>query len=163
MLKPVVEPLTMVLQPLFQLCWMWSYTPPAWRHAQVCPIFKKGDPSLASNYRPISLSSILRRAMEYCIAPILRTQCPPMEMAQGGFRPQRSVLDQALCLHELMHLHRQSHHHRPPVVTFLDIKAAYDTVDRNVIWAALTETSTPPALLSLLRHLFDDVTTAVLL
>jgi hypothetical protein len=49
------------------------------------------------------------------------------------------------------------------VVAFLDIKAAYDTVDRNVIWAALAATSTPPALLSLLRHLFDDVTTAVLL
>jgi hypothetical protein len=52
---------------------------------------------------------------------------------------------------------------RDPVMAFLDIKAAYDTVDRNVIWMALDETSTPPALLSLLRHLFDDVTISVIL
>lgn len=162
MLKPIVVPLSHILSSLFQICWQWSYVPPNWRHAQVCPIFKKGDPSLASNYRPISLTSLLRRAMEYCLAPALALHSPTIDLAQGGFRPQRSALDQALCLHELMHLHRQSHH-RPPVVAFLDIKAAYDTVDRNVIWAALAETSTPPALLSLLRHLFDDVTTAVVL
>ncbi|KAH8555845.1 hypothetical protein BGW37DRAFT_402128, partial [Umbelopsis sp. PMI_123] len=69
MLKPIVKPLTAILVPLFQLCWQWSFTPPQWRHAQVCPLFKKGDPSLPSNYRPISLTSILRKAIEYCLAP----------------------------------------------------------------------------------------------
>lgn len=162
MLKPIVEPLVMVLQPLYQLCWMWSYTPPAWRHAQVCPIFKKGDPSLASNYRPISLTSILRKVMEYCIAPMLRTQSPSLDMAQGGFRPQRSALDQALCLHEIMHMFRVRHH-RPPTVAFLDIKSAYDTVDRRVVWNALYQANTHPPLISLLQNLFDEVSSSVVI
>jgi len=162
MLKPIVAPLTPLLHSLYIICWQWSYVPPLWRHAQVCPIFKKGDPTMATNYRPISLTSILRKAMEYCLAPLLSLHSPAIDLAQGGFRPRRSAMDQALCLHEMMHLFRLEHH-RPPVIAFLDIKAAYDTVDRNVIWTALAATSTPPPLLSILRHLFDDVTTSVLL
>lgn len=67
---------------------------------------------------------------------------PTLDLAQGGFRPQRSALDQALCLYELMQLHRLRHH-RSAVIAFLDIKSAYDTVDRNVIWSALHETQAP--------------------
>jgi hypothetical protein len=162
MLKPIRVPLSRILLLLFQLCWTWSYTPPGWRHAQVCPIYKKGDPTLASNYRPISLTSILRKAMEYCIAPALTAESPELDLAQGGFRPQRSAMDQALCLHELMHMQRQRQH-RPTVVAFLDIKSAYDTVDRNIIWQALAVHGTNKGLLSLLQNLFDEVTTSVLL
>lgn len=71
-------------------------------------------------------------------------------------------MDQALCLHELMHMQRQRQR-RPTVVAFLDIKSAYDTVDRNIIWNALASHGTNTGLLSLLKHLFDDVTTSVLL
>lgn len=147
---------------LFTLCWQWSYVPPLWRHAQVVPIFKKGDPSLPSNYRPISLTSVLRKLLEFSLSPLLCRFSPTIDLAQGGFRPRRSALDQALCLHELMHAYFLKHHHYP-VVAFLDIKSAYDTVDRQVIWNALESSGTPLPLLSLLSHLFDDVTVSVLL
>ena len=61
-----------------------------------------------------------------------------------------------------MHAYFLKHHHYP-VVAFLDIKSAYDTVDRQVIWNALESSGTPLPLLSLLSHLFDDVTVSVLL
>ncbi|KAG1533645.1 hypothetical protein G6F49_013500 [Rhizopus delemar] len=50
-----------------------------------------------------------------------------------------------------------------PVVAFLDIKAAYDTVDRRVIWQSLLAVNAPFALVSVLAHLFDDVSISVLL
>ncbi|KAJ2955618.1 hypothetical protein NQZ79_g8405 [Umbelopsis isabellina] len=53
--------------------------------------------------------------------------------------------------------------HRSTVATFLDIKSAYDTVDRNLIWQTLASHGTNTGLLSLLKHLFDDVTTSALL
>ncbi|KAG0927843.1 hypothetical protein G6F31_017909 [Rhizopus arrhizus] len=68
----------------------------------------------------------------------------------------------ALCLHELIQsYYRRSH--RFPVVAFLDIKSAYDTVDRRVIWDALSRSGAGSSpCLPLLVHLFDDVSVSVL-
>jgi hypothetical protein len=49
-----------------------------------------------------------------------------------------------------------------PVVAFLYIKAAYDTVDRNIIWKALRQSGIPLPFLGLLQ-LFDDVLISVLI
>ncbi|KAG1489021.1 hypothetical protein G6F54_011737 [Rhizopus delemar] len=162
MLKPISTDLSHLLSWFFSLCCQWSYVPSLWRHAQVFPIFKKGDPSLPSNYRPISLTSIFRKLLELSLAPWLASVSPPLDLAQGGFRPRRSALDQALCLHELMQsYYRRSH--RFPVVAFLDIKSAYDTVDRRVIWDALSRSGAGSSpCLPLLVHLFDDVSVSVL-
>ncbi|KAG0804167.1 hypothetical protein G6F20_012916 [Rhizopus arrhizus] len=162
MLKPISTDLSFILSWFFTLCWQWSYVPSLWRHAQVYPIFKKGDSSLPSNYRPISLTSIFRKLLELSLSPWLSSVSPLLDLAQGGFRPRRSALDQALCLHELIQsYYRRSH--RFPVVAFLDIKSAYDTVDRRVIWDALSRSGAGSSpCLPLLVHLFDDVSVSVL-
>ncbi|GAN11500.1 hypothetical protein MAM1_0636d11063 [Mucor ambiguus] len=54
-------------------------------------------------------------------------------------------------------------HRRRPVVAFLDIKSAYDTVDRRVIWSVLARSSLPRAVLGLLINMFDDVSVSVLI
>ena len=48
------EGLEALLQ-LFQACWDQSNSPAPWKTAQVVGIFKKGNPTMPSNYRPISL------------------------------------------------------------------------------------------------------------
>ncbi|KAG1067747.1 hypothetical protein G6F41_007417 [Rhizopus arrhizus] len=78
----------------------------------------------------------------------------PIDIAQGGFRECRGSLDQALCLAEICQI-LHIHHKVKPTLIFLDIKSAYDTVDRNLIWQSLQPT-TPPPLLALLQHLFDQ-------
>lgn len=81
-------------------------------------------------------------------------------MTQGGFRAQRSALDQALCLHDLMKEYHRVHHHWP-VVAFLDIKAAYDTVDRRVVWQSMLNASAPLSLVMFLANMFDEVSISV--
>jgi hypothetical protein len=93
------------------------------------------------------------------LQPYLIRYSPPLDLAQGGFRAQRSGLDQALCLHDLIQDFHNKHHgaNTYPAIGFLDIKAVYDTVDRNVIWTALQRSGTSLPLLGLLQRLFDDV------
>ncbi|KAG1126498.1 hypothetical protein G6F37_014212 [Rhizopus arrhizus] len=55
-----------------------------------------------------------------------------------------------------MHSYRRRHNHYP-VVAFLDIKSAYDTVDRRIIWQSMLASSAPLSLVSLLANMFDDV------
>ncbi|EIE83594.1 hypothetical protein RO3G_08299 [Rhizopus delemar RA 99-880] len=145
MLLPIQDRLSHLLLFLFQLCWSWSYTPEDWRVAQVVPIYKKDDPTEPSNYRPISLTSIFRKILERCLYQFLVDNSPPLDLAQCGFREARGSLDQALCLAEICNILRR-HHRVTPVLAFLDIKSAYDTVDRNYIWQKLEHTA-PTALL----------------
>ncbi|KAG1437812.1 hypothetical protein G6F56_012919 [Rhizopus delemar] len=101
MLLPIADSLVPVLTLLFRLCWIWSSVPSAWCTAQVVPIYKKGDPLDPGNYRPISLTSVLRKLFELCLQTSLEDTAPPLDPVQGGFRHGRSALDQALCLNEL--------------------------------------------------------------
>lgn len=163
MIKPLGSLIVPVLVVLFKLCWQWSYTPLVWRQATVFPIFKKGDASDPANYRPISLTSIMRKLFEKVLSLDIMCASPPLDVAQGGFREQRSPLDQALCLHDLMHDYFLKRHHYP-CVAFLDIKSAYDTVDRRVVWRAFQDVSGMASpLLGLLMNLFDDVQVSVLI
>lgn len=163
MLRPLSDILVPVLENLFLLCWQWSYTPLVWRQATVFPIFKKGDASDPANYRPISLTSVMRKLFEMVLSQEVKDSSPPLDIAQGGFRENRGPLDQALCLHDLMHDYYLTHHHYP-CVAFLDIKSAYDTVDRRVVWRSLQDTAKMPApLLGLLMNMFDEVQVSVLI
>ena len=46
--------------------------PSLWRQANVVPIFKKGDRSEKSNYRPISLTSVIAKMLESIVAKRIR-------------------------------------------------------------------------------------------
>ena len=52
------------LTKLLNLCFSSSKVPQMWKHANVMPLFKKGDPSELNNYRPISLLSCTSKIME---------------------------------------------------------------------------------------------------
>lgn len=162
MIKPIIHLVAPPITSLFNLCWRTSQVPTLWRIAQVIPIYKhKGTPDEPANYRPISLTSVFRKLLETCLHQELVDLGPPLDIVQGGFRAHRSALDQARCLHELSIRHKK-HHGSPPVLVFLDIKSAYDTVDRRIIWQALTP-HISTCFLALLKKLFDDVFIEVLL
>ncbi|KAG2171679.1 hypothetical protein INT43_008059 [Umbelopsis isabellina] len=107
----------------------------------------------------MALGSSLK-ALEQCLAPLLHERSPTPDLAQGGFRIKRSALDQALCLHELIQIHR-IRYRSEPTMAFLDIKAAYDTVDREVIWNRLRHHDAPTPLITLLQNMFDEVSITV--
>ena len=56
-----------ILHVLFQRSLNTSRVPKDWSTAFGCPLFKKGDSSLASNYRPISFTSILCKGLEHIV------------------------------------------------------------------------------------------------
>jgi hypothetical protein len=74
-----------------------------------------------------------------------------LESSQGGFRPHRSTLDQIAILREVVAQNKEFS------LLFLDIKAAYDCVDRRVLWSALANNfRLPLRTITLLRSLFDS-------
>ena len=74
-----------------------------------------------------------------------------LHSSQGGFLKKRSTLHQVYFLTELMK-------ENPDLIqVFLDLSAAYDMVDRKVLWTQLAKRfKMPLAFISLLRALFDN-------
>ncbi|KAG1473597.1 hypothetical protein G6F56_000868 [Rhizopus delemar] len=137
---------------LFRVCW---------RVAQVVPIHKKGSKTDPENFRPISLTSTFRKLFEKCLYPRFLEQSPTLDIAQGGFRESCSSLDQVQCLIEISYVFKRNHNSFP-TLALLDIKSAYDTVDRSYVWCKL-QSHLYPALLGILKNLFDDVQIEIIL
>ena len=161
MIKPLIELIAPLLMCIFHLCWKWGTSPPTFRLAQVVSLYKKGDTQVLGNYRPISLTSIMRKLFEMCLQEPLADIGPDLDIAQAGFRHHHSSLNQALCLHELSNLHNRLHG-EPVVLAMLDIGSAYDIVDHSIIWNILSPLL-PIPFLFLLKNLFDEISVELLL
>ena len=64
LLKKAAPYICLPLSKLFTQSMSTGKLPQDWVTANVVPVFKKGDPRLPSNYRPISLTSIIVKIME---------------------------------------------------------------------------------------------------
>ena len=62
---------------------------------------------------------------------------------QAGLRPRRGCID-LYVLYILRQLLEQRHSYcRPTIVVFLDLKAAFDSVDRRALWHCLSQKGVP--------------------
>ena len=78
---------------------MEGHVPVDWRHANVAPIYKKGQKYDAANYRPVSLTCIISKVMEHIICSSLMKHANRHGMfydLQHGFRDKRSCETQLL-------------------------------------------------------------------
>ena len=66
-LKEVASKLGPVFSHLFQQSLETGEIPKEWLLASICPLFKKGDRTLAHNYRPVSLTCIPCKLLEHIV------------------------------------------------------------------------------------------------
>jgi len=141
-----------IMQEIFSFYAEHGITPTSWNQVIIKPIPKKGNLRLPENYRPISLVEVTRKIFETLLLPWLTAKIP-LDATQGGFRLRRGTADQAIILQEWIRL-KKLIKKKPIFIAFLDIKAAYDGVDRDILWAML-RLHLDDKMLSLLQSLFD--------
>ena len=66
-LKELATELGPVFAHLFQQSIDKGEIPKEWSFANICPLFKKGDTSIACNYRPVSLTCVPCKLLEHII------------------------------------------------------------------------------------------------
>ena len=90
---------------VFQVSLHQGTMPDDWKKSMVTSIFKKGDRSSASNYRPISLTSVCSKIMEHILYTQIMHHVAKFDIlhdSQHGFRKKRSCETQLiLTLHDL--------------------------------------------------------------
>ena len=104
-LKDLAEELAPFLTEIFQRSLADGEVPMDWRSANVTAIFKKGDRFKASNYRPVSLTSLCCKLQEHIIVSNTMKHLEHHKIltdCQHGFRARRSCETQLVTLcHEL--------------------------------------------------------------
>ena len=117
---------------LYQLFFDSAYLPPVWLQAYITPIYKKGDATLTSNYRPISLTCSLCKIMESIIKDQLVKYLVSHKLIskeQHAFIAKHSTISNLL---ECTHDWAVSLHSKNPVdVLYIDFSRAFDSVVHN--------------------------------
>ena len=92
-LKDLAIEITPILTFIFQQSLNTGDVPSKWRVANISPIYKKGDRSIPSNYRPVSITSICSKIVEHIIFSHIMDHYDSHDIlvdSQHGFRPGRS-------------------------------------------------------------------------
>jgi hypothetical protein len=161
LLKFAETPISIALHQLFVRVWASGKVPAEWKEGVIVPLYKgKGSHTVCSNYRPISLLSVPGKVFAHVllarIRPLMMKHRRPQ---QSGFTSGRSTMDAILALRLLAELHRA--YNRPLYVAYIDIKAAFDSVDRSALWKVLQGVGLPPSLLQLICDLHTGTTARV--
>ena len=113
-----------------------SLFPKFWKLARVTPIFKGGDRSDTSNYRPIFILPVISRLFEKLIANQLYRYMNENNMFssnQSGFRSLHSIL--ACLLKNTNDWYSGLDLGKLVGLVFIDLKKAFDTVDHDISFA----------------------------
>lgn len=152
------EPLAVIMRTSFRQ----GVLPRDWLHAAVIAIHKKGDKLDPSNYRPISLTSIVCRAMERILVKNLLPFLLEHDVipdAQHGFLPGRSVITNLLVsANEWTKLMDQK---LPVDVLYLDFSRAFDKVPHHMLLHKLEHFGIRGHLLEWFRAFLTDRTFSV--
>ena len=119
----------------FPLCDLFNYSlscgkvPELWKQANVTPIFKKGDQSEVSNYRPISLLSTIGKAMEKLVHKYVFNfflEHHVITTLQSGFTAGDSTVNQLVDIYNTFC--RALDEGKEVRAVFFDISKAFDRV-----------------------------------
>ena len=130
----IAEPLSEVFRKLIEE----GVLPQCWKNANITAIFKKGDKSSASNYRPISLTSILVKILEKIIREAIVDHMNTnnfFSRHQHGFRSGLSCVTQLL--ETIDDWTRILDEKKGIDVIYFDFQKAFDTVPHQRLLAKL--------------------------
>ena len=138
-LKEIKDDLAPVLVDFFQRSLNSGEVPDDWKEANVSPAFKKEDKYKASNYRPISLTSIVCKLLEHIVASNMMTHLDNNNILydlQHGFRGKRSTVTQLISLYDDLVTTRSKKVQTDLVV--MDFAKAFDKVCHRLLGMKLS-------------------------
>ncbi len=134
LLKDASEVIAPSIQKLINMSITQCCFPDLWKSAKITAIFKSGNPQDCDNYRPISilptLSKILERAVKSQLYNYLEENSL-LYSQQSGFRSRRSTSTALLQMTDTL-LNNMDKRQVTGVV-YLDLKKAFDTVNRSLL------------------------------
>jgi hypothetical protein len=128
-----------------------------WKKAIVVPIYKGGDRSIAGNYRPVSLTSVVCKQMEQSIASYLRQVWGTsgwLYEGQHGFRPGYSCESQLVTVCQDIAEALDECIRTDAIV--IDFSKAFDLVPHDRLLTKISETGVELRVVKWIKNFFLD-------
>ena len=144
-----VKPLTII----FNLCLETSTFPERWKLSKIRPVFKKGDKTLISNYRPITIISNFSKVFEHLlyqrVYAFFETK---LVEHQHGFVAGRSTVTNLFTITQF--ISQSLDDGAQCDVVYTDLSKAFDQIDHGILLSKLRKCGFSRELLSLFVSYF---------
>ena len=159
-LKNGGEKMIDLLEQVIQRVWE-SEVPRNWRDAILVSLYKKGSKLDCSNFRGISLLSIVgklfsRIIFNRLVCTIVNGILPE---SQSSFRASRGTVDMIFSARQLQEKCKEQN--LPLYQSFIDLSKAFDTVNRLTLWKILLKLGCPERFVILIRSLHSGMKSRV--
>ena len=136
LMKECIDGLLPVITRLVNYSLQQGHVPQCMKVARVCPIIKKAnaDPEVLSNYRPISNLSFVSKLIERAVSDQLQPYLIANNLyapRQSSYRPNHST--ETALLRVQNDLLRALDDGAEAALVLLDLSAAFDTIDHNLL------------------------------
>ena len=129
--------------------------PTQWSLSNIIPVPKSGNLSITDNYRGISLICIITKLYNRMILNRIRSAIDPkLRYNQNGFRPKRTTVAQILALRRI--IEEVKRNNLSAVLTFIDFKKAFDSINRSKMMKILKAYGIPPNLLGAIETIYSN-------
>lgn len=124
---------------------------------------KRGSANDPGNYRPIALINCIAKVFSNILLNRLTdwailTRAVPE--TQSGFRKGRSCLDNIFTLTSIIQIHLRLKR-RQVYAAFVDFKAAFDSVNRSLLWRKLYNLGVSALILNVLQSIYSNASFSV--
>ena len=143
------------LHQIITIVWRTEQSPQDWKDSIIVNIFKKNDIKECGNYRGISLLSVPGKVYALILLDKLSARMEAtVSENQAGFRRGRGTSDHLFTLTQI--LSNASEFDTPTHTCFIDLRKAYDTVNRPALWRILTKSGLSGKLQRLIQELHSN-------
>ena len=129
LLQKLSDDMAVPLTKIFNMSLNSGLVPSIWKEGIISAIFKKGNKSLPSNYRAITLTSVVCKIMEKIIVIKIHKHLKENDLEdkhQHGFTPKKSTISNLI---EALNIWTEAVSHGIPVdIIYLDYEKAFDKV-----------------------------------
>lgn len=130
--------------------------PDSFRNSVLVPLFKKGDPSLASNYRGLMLLNTLYKIFTGLILSRINSWIDRFNILnefQAGFRRGYSTVDHIFTLTNIVKL--QFNMNQKLFAFFVDLTNAFDKILRNSLFYKLSSQGLSSNIIQVLQGIYE--------
>ena len=153
-LKALNQALTPALTEFYNAILEFETTPSQWELAEIRILHKKGEKSLISNYRPISLTSNINKLfMKLSKNRIYNTLDANQGLEQAGFRKKFSTVDHIFTVDQL--IEKANEYNIEVFLIFVDFTKAFDSVKHSQLRQALSNQGIPKKWVEIFREMYE--------